>query len=274
MSPLWYWLERDQQNRNVEKGPVSFEDLVEMIRNRTLNEQDLVHSGDGQDWQRTDTVPELFAMAERTPVASQESPLEVTVPPAETSGPRDNAAKGVNRRITKLMAILILIGMIGIFWWNVSPMFVTQQQVLSSLQEAIAELRNLRAAEVDDETWDQFRQRTLTKLSSYVPKLEQDADVSDPASLSLLGVSRDYLPQLLTQESRFSEELDSKISRHLAVAQQVISQGTTTGVPTEFWMLVLVSLNTGLVIGAIWIIAKKMLFRAMPAHVATDSRPA
>ena len=163
-----------------------------------------------------------------------------------------------NRRTTQLPAIVILI---GIFWWNVAAMFVSQQQVYSCLDETFTQLKSLRSSSVGEESWSRFRESSLTKLSSFVPKLEKEADVSDPASLSLLAVSSDYLPKLLNEESRFSDELEYKITRHLEMARSAISPGTGTVVPMEFWMLLLVSLNAGLVLSVLLFVAKKLLVR-------------
>jgi hypothetical protein len=167
------------------------------------------------------------------------------------------------RRVTQTIGIAILI---VIVWWNVSAMFVTQQQVYSCLDETFTEFRNMRSAEIDDDAWNRFRQRSLAKLSSFVPRLEQEADVSDPASLSLLAVSRDYLPALLKEQSRSSTDMEYKIRTHLEVARRAISQGTAPGVTTDFWTLLFVSLNLGLVSGAVWFIAQKFLFRATLAR--------
>ena len=78
----------------------------------------------------------------------------------------------------------------------------------------------------------------------------------------MLTVSSDYLPKLLNEESRFSDELEYKITRHLEMARSAISPGTGTVVPMEFWMLLLVSLNAGLVLWAVLFVAKKLLVRA------------
>jgi hypothetical protein len=164
-----------------------------------------------------------------------------------------------SRRVIQLLAIVILI---GIFWWIVSPMFVTQQRVYSSLDEIFTELKSLRSSSVNEESWSRFRERSLTRLYSFVPKLEKEADVSDPASLSLLAVTSDYLPKLLIEKSRYSDELEYKITWHLDVARSAISRNAATVVPPEFWMLLLVSLNVGIVLWFVMFAAKKLLVKA------------
>ena len=52
-----------------------------------------------------------------------------------------------NRRVIQLLAIVILV---GIFWWIVSPMFVTQQHVYSCLDETFTQLKGLRSSSVDE----------------------------------------------------------------------------------------------------------------------------
>ena len=165
-------------------------------------------------------------------------------------------------RLATLLRCVILL--VGVFWWNVAAMLVTQQQVFSYLDATFSELKSLRSENVDDKAWQQFRQSSLTKLTAFVPKLEKDADVSDPASLSLLAVSCDYLPKLLNEESRFSDELEYNITWHLDVARLAISQdaGRAKGISPEFWMLLLVSLNAGLLLYVVLFVAKKLTIKS------------
>ncbi|MEZ6132667.1 MAG: DUF4339 domain-containing protein [Planctomycetaceae bacterium] len=161
-----------------------------------------------------------------------------------------------NRKVAQTLTIA---GLTGIFVWQVSSMFVTQRQVLTVLNQTFNELQELRSTEVAADEWDQFRNRSVSTLRSFVPKLESSADISDPASLSLLAVTRDYLPKLLSEESRSSAEMEMKIRRHLETAESTLTSGEPT-VPSEFWTLLMLSLNLGLVGSAIWFFAKNLVF--------------
>lgn len=164
-----------------------------------------------------------------------------------------------NRRVSQPIAIAVLI---GIFYWIVSPMFVTQNQVYATLDQTFTEFIRLRSEASDEALWDRFRQRSLQKLTSFVPKLETDADVSDPASLSLLAVSRDYLPRLLNEQSRSSDEMEYKIRKHLKVAKTNLGSGGQSRAKSDFSMLLLISLNLGLVCAGIWFFARDRVFKA------------
>ena len=61
MATQWYWLAGE-----MESGPVSFPELTAMIREHTLNEDDLVRPQYSKEWQTTDTVVGLYHMAQRT----------------------------------------------------------------------------------------------------------------------------------------------------------------------------------------------------------------
>ena len=197
-------------------------------------------------------------MDEQTSGVVQASAREVTQQPIENNPSTQQTQNKSRRRFALVVMFVVLL---WAFWRNVAPMFVTQQQVYSYLDESCTQLRNLRAAKVDDASWDSFRQRTLTKLATFIPKLEKDADVSDPASLSLLAVSRDYLPTLLKAENRFSNETESRMNQHLAIARQAMSQESPTAISAEFWMMVFGSLNAGIVLWAGMFVAKKLLVR-------------
>ncbi|MBS0201414.1 MAG: DUF4339 domain-containing protein [Planctomycetes bacterium] len=79
MATQWYWREGE-----TELGPISFPELTEMIRQHTLNEDDLVRPHYSKTWQTTDTVVGLYYMANRTPipraVVAEDDPAGVTHP--------------------------------------------------------------------------------------------------------------------------------------------------------------------------------------------------
>lgn len=167
-----------------------------------------------------------------------------------------------NRRVSQTIAIAVLV---GTFYWIVSPMFVTQNQVYSTLDLTFTEFMRLRSDSSDEASFDRFRQHSLRKLNSFVPRLEGAADVSDPASLSLLAVARDYLPRLLNEQSRTSDEMEFKIRKHLEIAKANLVSGQQTASKPEFSLLLLISLNLGLVCAGIWFFARDRVIKA--AHI-------
>ncbi|MBC8117599.1 MAG: DUF4339 domain-containing protein, partial [Candidatus Saccharimonas sp.] len=76
MATQWYW-----RAEEMTCGPVSFQELVGMVRDRALDEDDLVRPDYTQEWQTTDTVVGLFYMARRTPVPREVAPDAVSVIP-------------------------------------------------------------------------------------------------------------------------------------------------------------------------------------------------
>lgn len=71
MASDWYYKQEDE-----ERGPYTFRDLVEMVREEKLTAEVLVRPHYTNEWQRADSVVGLFHMARRDPV---------TLPPAKQS---------------------------------------------------------------------------------------------------------------------------------------------------------------------------------------------
>lgn len=72
MATQWYWRERETQ---AEKGPISFQDLVGLVRDHHLDEEDLVRPHYTREWQTTDSVVGLYPMAQRIPVPRDPEPI-------------------------------------------------------------------------------------------------------------------------------------------------------------------------------------------------------
>ncbi len=62
MATNWFW--RDGE---VENGPVSFHNLVILVKDSVINEDTLVRPEYDREWQYADTAPGLFNMARRVP---------------------------------------------------------------------------------------------------------------------------------------------------------------------------------------------------------------
>lgn len=71
MATQWYWRDRDTEDAH---GPISFLDLVSLVRDHQLDEDDLVRPHYSRDWQTTDTVVGLYPMAQRIPTPRQPAP--------------------------------------------------------------------------------------------------------------------------------------------------------------------------------------------------------
>ena len=66
MATEWYWREAE-----IDKGPVSFRDLVTMVRDQILTENDPVRPHYSSDWQEAGSVVGLFHMAGRGEVLAR-----------------------------------------------------------------------------------------------------------------------------------------------------------------------------------------------------------
>ncbi len=77
MATQWFY-----KDAGEERGPVPFRELVQLVRSKTVTENDLVRSAWNPEWQRADSVVGLFYMAGR----AAEEPAQLNTaarPPAE-----------------------------------------------------------------------------------------------------------------------------------------------------------------------------------------------
>jgi len=80
MATQWHY-----QTGGEELGPVSFRELIELVRSGTVTESDLVRSSWKPDWQRADSVVGLFHMAGRS--ADDLARLDTAAGPAMSDAP-------------------------------------------------------------------------------------------------------------------------------------------------------------------------------------------
>ena len=153
-----------------------------------------------------------------------------------------------------MLTILAILAVTGSRQLN--SLWATQQQCYDFLEQTYNELKELRARDASEMDWNAFRDRSLSNLDTLVPKLEVEADVSDPTSLSLLAVTRDYLPNLLREQSRSSAEWEQKIESHMDTAQMVLTfdpeNDTASGKARDIWAMVFVTVNYLLAASLLW----------------------
>ena len=102
MASEWYYRLGDR-----EMGPIAYRELIQLVRDGTVREEDLVRGEWPSDWQRADSVVGLFHMAHRQEVPAvreQEAVSEVTasedVPPIVT--PPVSSRIGLSRLLPAL----------------------------------------------------------------------------------------------------------------------------------------------------------------------------
>lgn len=71
MATQWYWRKGEESG-----GPISFQELASLVRDRTLNEDDFARPHYSRDWQSTDSIVGLFYMAGREPLPKETVILE------------------------------------------------------------------------------------------------------------------------------------------------------------------------------------------------------
>jgi len=156
----------------------------------------------------------------------------------------------------RVVSLTILVILVATGYRQLTALWATQQQCYNVLEQTYNELKELRSSDPGDADWNAFRDRSLGKLMAFVPKLEIQADVSDPASLSLLAVARDYLPNLLREESRSSAEWERKIESHMNTAQRVLTvnreNDSASGQAADIWAMAFVAFNYLLATSLFW----------------------
>ena len=80
MATHYFWKADDEVH-----GPVSFQELVDLVRDLHINEDHLIRADYLKNWQTADTVVGLFYMAKRTPVPRAE-PVTEPQPESSTDG--------------------------------------------------------------------------------------------------------------------------------------------------------------------------------------------
>lgn len=141
MATLWYWLEEQ-----VENGPIPFSALVNKVRDRALNEDDLVRPAYSHTWQAAGSVIGLFQMARReehfrTAFGSISQPL----PPdalENTTIAKGNGSSDVQRAIGPEMSS--------------APVPSSATQTPSSV-EALALIANLKSKAIADAVTEMTR---------------------------------------------------------------------------------------------------------------------
>ncbi|MCX7397700.1 MAG: DUF4339 domain-containing protein [Planctomycetales bacterium] len=82
MATNWYW-----RGNDGEQGPYTFQTLASMLRDKILNEDDLVRPSYSAEWQTTDSVIGLFNMAKRIPVERAEARPTSSIADIENAEP-------------------------------------------------------------------------------------------------------------------------------------------------------------------------------------------
>lgn len=100
MATQWYWRDEDDDNGDIERGPVSFRELVIMVRDEVLDDIDLVRPHYSPNWQEAASVIGLFQMAGRKDLLAkweEERRLEELSRQESqiASGPADETAGGI-----------------------------------------------------------------------------------------------------------------------------------------------------------------------------------
>lgn len=147
--------------------------------------------------------------------------------------------------------------LVALMFPRISASLVSQEQVFSTLENTYTELKDLRAQDVDEQTWYEFQMRSSQTLAKLVPQLEKHADVNDKNSMSLLWIARDYLPASLIDPKTPSVDTEDKVEAHLAVVHGAIQQAVRTQATWDIWTTSIVGLDIFGALAAMFYFGKK-----------------
>ena len=146
-----------------------------------------------------------------------------------------------------LVIVLAIAAVTPLLIPGIADLFLTRQVVYSRLAETFAGLKELRSKNVDPQTRTAIQQRSQKSLDALLPKLNRTADTSDPSSISLLWIARDYIPQMLAQKDNASTDVENKIQYHLKRIKSVIELNPIQNQPWSISAIAIVTLD---VVGA------------------------
>ncbi len=129
---------------------------------------------------------------------------------------------------------------------------ISQHHAYSALDQIFTEFQDMRSRDVDPSVWDEFRQRTTATLAKITPQLKESANGRDPVSMSLLRISRDEMPRLISDYKESSRESENRIHASFWVVKSKFGPATPPSGSWDQWSILIVALD---VIGVSAVIA-------------------
>jgi hypothetical protein len=127
---------------------------------------------------------------------------------------------------------LAFVLMIPLLMPRISEMFLTQSVIHTRLKYCFDELIELRTKDVNVDALMVVQKRTQKLLDAVLPKIARMASTSDPASMSLLWVARDYLPKMMAEMNSEPSDTEQKIRTHLRIVENQFRKTNIKG-PTR-----------------------------------------
>jgi hypothetical protein len=122
-------------------------------------------------------------------------------------------------------------------------LFLTRSVIHARLAETFAQVKDLRENDVTPEAWTAMQQRSQKTLDEVLPKLARTASSSDPASLSLLWIARDYLPRILAKKEVAPADIETKIQYHLKRIKSDIAFSEAQSQPWDISTVAIVTVD-------------------------------
>jgi hypothetical protein len=144
-------------------------------------------------------------------------------------------------------AVILVAASIPLMSPIVSETFLSQQEIYARLSDTYARLKEIRSKDTKPDNWDEIREQAQSTVKAMLPKVRRMARTSDPVALSLLWITRDYLPELLAAQDGPAAQIEEKIQTHLARVERTFSQPKPHAESWDTMMIVMVALD---VIGA------------------------
>ena len=133
-----------------------------------------------------------------------------------------------------------------------SETFMTQTEIYTHLTDTFARLKELHSSDSESVDRELIRAQSRKTLAALLPKVQRSARSSDPVTLSLLWITRDYLPELLAAQDDAFTQIEEKIQTHLLMIEAAFKKAQSSG---ESWDIFTTSFIFLDVIGACAVLA-------------------
>jgi hypothetical protein len=170
-------------------------------------------------------------------------------------------AVAISGRLVRSRIVWGLVVVVCVAWGSsrMAPAFLTTEQLHAKFQQTYEELVRLKRIPDGGPAKSEFRARVHQELEALVPLLEQRARTDDKASMSLLWLARDYLPQALDAFPPEDAVRERLVQEHLGIVQMQLRYSNRSSHTGDWWMWGIVGIDVIGVLAAIVFFVRKRL---------------
>lgn len=162
---------------------------------------------------------------------------------------------------SKILYALFIVVLLILLAPKIKGLLTTHADAYEVLHRIWDEAKQRQSDAVNSESWAKYQSRSSDEITTLVPILKQKADVNNPTSMSLLWIARDYLPNVLQGSATIDDDLAKKIDRHFSDVELNLRRNARTTQSFDWWMLIIIGLDAGLVMGALWYFVLRRLLK-------------